>query len=148
MGSTCKVANYALSTRRYCKLGRRKELSGKKRFGACVLCKLRRNTNNNTSSKSRLLLHKPLTMTFLLLPLHSLPSVRIPGRIINLHNSTPRPRVPRCRTHSHTSASKHHPLRSLLHLALHLRAVQPLMSWISMIHLRWRSTRVSCFSQF
>src|SRR6267154_563518 len=140
MALMCKVANYASSTKRYCKLGRRNELNGKKRFGACVLCSLRRNSTNSRQ------LHKPLTMIFLLLPLHSPLSVRIPGRIISLHNSTPRPRAPRCPPHSHT-ASKHHPLHFLLHLALPLRAVQPLMSWISMTHLRWRSTRVSCFSK-
>jgi hypothetical protein len=120
-------------------------LSGRRRSGACVLCSLRRNSTSTNTSNTRLL-HKPLTMNFLLLPLHSLPSVRTPGRIISLHNSTPRPRPPPCRPHSHT-ASKHPPLRFLLLLALPLRAIQPLMSWISMTHLRWRSTRVSCFSK-
>jgi len=145
MALMCKVANYASSTKRYCKPGKRNELSGKKRFDECALCSLKRNISIINSSKSSLL-HKPLTMNFLLLPLHLLLSVRIPGQIIRLHNSTPRPRAPRCRPHSHT-ASKHHPLRSLLHLAPLLKAIQLLMSWISMTHLRWRSTRVSCFSK-
>src|SRR6266436_1070525 len=139
----CKVANYASSTKRCCRPGRRNELSEKKRFGACALCNLKKNSIS-ISSNFRLL-HKPLTMTFLLLPLHSLLNVRIPGRIISLHNNTHRPRARRCRPHSHT-ASKHHPLHFLLHPALLLRAVQPLMNSISMTHLRWRSTPVSCFA--
>ena len=140
----CKVANYASSIKRYCKPERRNGLSGKKPFGECVPCNLRRNSIS-ISIKSRRL-HNRLTTIFMLLHLPSLLNVRTLGRITNLHSSTPHPQRRRSQTRNHTG-SKPRPRRFPSHLALHLRAVLHRMSWISMTHLRWRSTRVSCFSR-
>src|SRR5712672_362540 len=112
MVSTCKVANYALSIKRYCKQERKNESSEKKPFGACVPCSWRRNSNNTSNSSRH---HSRFLTIFLSLRLRSLPNVRIPGTITSLHSSIPHPRPPRCQFHNHM-ASQHRRRRFLSHL--------------------------------
>jgi len=137
-----RVANYALSIKRCCRPERRNESSGRKPFGACVPCSLRRNSSNSRRRRNH------ISMIFPLLHLPSLLNVRTQARITNLRNSIPHPRRNLCRPHSHMP-SKRLRLRPcyLSHLVLLLRAILLQMSWTSMTHLRWRSTRVFYFSK-
>ena len=45
--SMCRVANYVLSIKRYCRSERRNKSSRRKPFGTCVPCSLRRNSSNS-----------------------------------------------------------------------------------------------------
>ena len=141
-GLMCRVVNYALSIKRYCRPERRNESNGRKLFGACVPCSSRRNTSNSNTSRR---LNRISTISpSLLLP--SLPNVRTRARIINLRNSILHPQRHLCRPHSHMPSKRLRP-RCPSHLVLLSRAALLQMSWTSMTHLRWRSTRVFYFSK-
>ncbi len=135
-----RVANYALSIKRYCRPERKNESSGRKPFGACGPCSSRRNTSNSRRRLNR------ISMIFPSLHLPSLLNVRTRARITNLRNSIPHPRRHLCRPHSHMPSKRLRP-PCPSHLVLLLRAALLQMSWTSMTHLRWRSTRVFYFSK-